>query len=153
MNPQGSGMHRPAWSAAAMYRSRLPVWTEWVWFSCLLLGSFPSVCFAQPQCIGFVSPCHILIILRYILLYNYIILSLYNIDNNIIYYCHPLEACLFSKENGEGVGSRWEGRGGETGRNRRRRNHNQDILCEGKKNLLAIKEKKNHTIKQRFFKL
>jgi hypothetical protein len=48
----------------------------------------------------------------------------------LCYILLSLRSLLFSNERQKGSGSRWEGRWGEAGRRRGRRNHPQDILCE-----------------------
>lgn len=58
-------------------------------FLCLLLGSFPSICFVLFDSNEF-----------FVLFY-------------ILFYSHPLEACLFSNESQKGGGSGWEGSGEE----------------------------------------
>jgi hypothetical protein len=51
----------------------------------------------------------------------------------ILFYGYPIEACLFAKERQKESGSEQEGRQGRTERSRGRENHNQDIVCETKK--------------------
>lgn len=77
-------------------------------FLCLFLGSFPSV------------------------------LSDSNVTVFVLSYYYPLEGCLFPDERQKGAGFRWEGRWRETGRNRDRRNCNQDV----RKTLFSKEEKK-----------
>lgn len=60
-------------------------------------------------------------------------LILINFSLVLFYYYYPLS--LFSKERQKESGSRWERRREGTGRNRGRRNCNQDILCKGGKSI------------------
>ena len=53
---------------------------------------------------------------------------------NAVQYYYPLDDCYLLKDKKE---CGWEGRWGETGRSRGRRNYNQDILC--KKSVFLIK--------------
>lgn len=77
-------------------------------FLCLFLGSFPSV------------------------------LSDSNVTVFVLSYYYPLEGCLCPNERQKGAGFRWEGRWRETGRNRDRRNCNQNV----RKTLFSKEEKK-----------